>query len=373
MRIALTTALFTVVAISLLPLRAGENLSPVDKPDRGGKPARSKRWRAPKDLADWKIFPVEDGKLVHRPMAGVIPYDLNTPLFSDYAAKYRFVKLPEGAKARYTSQGVLEFPVESVIAKTFSYPHDMRDLSKGERILETRLLYFHESGWKALTYQWNAEQTGATLSTTGDIVPSSWIDVHGTAQKNDYIIPDQNKCASCHENGAMNIPLGPTACNLNKDYRYADGVDNQLSHWVKAGILEGVPADLTTVPKLAVWNDPSTGNLDQRARAYLEANCAHCHNAKGPARTSGLELTYNQTDTEKFGVWKTPIAVGRGGGGRKYSIVPGHPDESILYFRINSTDGGIMMPEVARRMVDKEGVELIRQWIAAMPDPVAND
>lgn len=363
MRVALVLFVLWTTSVAFVSTMADSAAAP------SGKHTRAKRWRAPKDLADWNLFVVREGKLVHQPLPGVIPYDLNSPLFSDYTTKYRFVKLPEGTKAKYDPHDVFDFPVGTVIAKTFSYPHDMRDPSKGEQLLETRILYHHDTGWKALTYPWNADQTSATLSVTGDVVPSRWINQDGHEQKNDYVIPDQNKCASCHENDKVVIPVGPKARYLNKNFAYAGGVENQLDHWTKAGILEGAPPDSRSAPKLAVWNDPATGDLDQRARAWLEINCAHCHNAKGPARTSGLELTYDQTDPEKLGVWKTPIAVGRGGGGRRYSIVPGRPDESILLYRIESLDAGVMMPEVARRMIDVEGVDLIRQWIAAMPDP----
>jgi mono/diheme cytochrome c family protein len=117
---------------------------------------------------------------------------------------------------------------------------------------------------------------------------------------------------------------------------------------------------------LAIWNDPKTGTLDERARAYLEVNCAHCHNPKGPARTSALDLLASQTDPTLWGLHKPPVAAGRGTGGRKFDIVPGKPDESIMVFRMESTEPGVMMPELPRRMVDDEGVALIREWIAKM-------
>jgi len=117
---------------------------------------------------------------------------------------------------------------------------------------------------------------------------------------------------------------------------------------------------------MAVWNDPTTGTLDQRARAWLEINCAHCHNPDGPARTSGLDLLATQTDSSKMGMRKTPTAAGRGSGGRFYDIVAGKPDASILVYRIESKEPGVMMPELSRRLIDEEGVKLIRAWIASM-------
>ena len=146
---------------------------------------------------------------------------------------------------------------------------------------------------------------------------------------------------------------------------YAGSRENQLAYWTKVGVLRGAPLP-AQAPRLAVWNDPSSGALGERARAWLETNCAHCHNPNGPARMSGLDLRASQTNRAEWGVWKTPVAAGRGSGGRSYGIVPGKPDQSILLYRIQSTEAGVMMPELSRRLVDEEGVTLIRDWIASL-------
>ena len=125
-------------------------------------------------------------------------------------------------------------------------------------------------------------------------------------------------------------------------------------------------------PRLPGWpsgTTPRSGTLDARARAWLEINCAHCHNPDGPARNSGLDLLASQRNPTSFGIFKTPVAAGLGSGGLSYDIVPGQPDQSILAYRIASTHPGVMMPELGKRLVHEEGVALIRQWIAAMPDP----
>jgi mono/diheme cytochrome c family protein len=106
--------------------------------------------------------------------------------------------------------------------------------------------------------------------------------------------------------------------------------------------------------------------LDERARAYLEINCAHCHNPKGPAYTSGLDLASVQHDPLRYGVFKTPVAAGRGSAGDLYAVVPGKPDESFLLHRMESTDPGKMMPAVGRLMIHDEGIALIREWIREM-------
>ena len=127
------------------------------------------------------------------------------------------------------------------------------------------------------------------------------------------------------------------------------------------------PPSPDQAPRLAVWDDSATGSLDARARAYLEINCAHCHQPTGQARNSGLDLLTAETNPTRFGIFKTPVAAGRGSGGFDYDILPGNPDRSILAHRMTSTDAGVMMPELGKRLEHTEGADLIRRWIAEMP------
>lgn len=318
----------------------------------------------PKKLSDYRLF--EGNGSTQQPVAGVIPYDLNSALFSDYTDKFRFVKLPPGKSAKYSADAAFDFPVGTIIAKTFAYPVDARDRSLGRRLLETRILKREADGWVGLPYIWNKEQTEAVLDVAGDTFDVKWIDAAGSERTNNYIIPNANQCKGCHKQGEALEPIGPKARHLNRDFTYDGKTENQLAHWTSVGALSDCPP-LDEAPRLAVWNDPSSGSLDARARAWLEINCAHCHNPKGPARNSGLDLLASVEAPTVYGIFKTPVAAGRGSGGLSYDIVPGKPDQSILLFRISSIDGGIMMPELGKRLVHTEGVELIREWIAAMP------
>ena len=179
-------------------------------------------------------------------------------------------------------------------------------------------------------------------------------------------MPNLNQCKGCHSwDGAMR-PIGPSARQLNGNLDYGDGATNQLQHWNAAGLLLNMPEDHADIPRIAVWNDPSTGSLDDRARAWLDINCAHCHNPHGPASTSGFFLDIHQEDPGVYGVFKSPVAAGRGSGDREFDIHPGKPDESIIIYRIDSDDPGIMMPEVGRTQIHEEGVALIRDWISQM-------
>jgi uncharacterized repeat protein (TIGR03806 family) len=315
------------------------------------------------------LYQLFDGDPAHqRPSKGVIPYDLNSALFSDYADKFRFIKLPTGTHATYSPDEVFEFPVGTVIAKTFAFPRDARDPSQGRRLIETRILKREADGWVGLPYVWNKEQTEATLDVAGDAVDVSWVHTDGSRRSDNYIIPNANQCKGCHKAGEIMKPIGPKARHLNRDFAYSEGSDNQLRYWTDRGLLKGAP-DPVSAPRLAVWDDPKSGNLDARARAWLEINCAHCHSPEGPARNSGLDLLASQRNPTSFGINKPPVAAGIGSGGLAFDIVPGRPDQSILAFRIASTHPGIMMPELGKRLVHEEGVALIREWIAAMPAP----
>lgn len=316
-------------------------------------------------LSEYGFF---EGELAEQmPAEGVMPYSLNTPLFSDYALKLRFVKIPEGKAAHYREKEVLDFPVGTVLIKTFYYPEDMRKPEKGRRLLETRLLMHEEDGWHALPYVWNEDQTDATLEVTGGTKEVKWKHTDGKKRQLQYSIPNINQCKGCHVKKQVIQPIGPTARQLNGDFTYAEGKANQLQHWAAENKLSGLP-EVSLLPRLAVWNDPASGSLSQRTRAYLDINCAHCHNAQAPANTSGLLLDFYQQDTTALGILKTPIAAGRGSGSLQYDIMPGHPKKSILWYRMASTDPGEMMPELGRKLVHEEGLALIEEWIMSLSD-----
>ena len=304
---------------------------------------------------------------LQEPNDGVVPYDLTTPLFTDYAAKHRFVWLPDGTRAEYDPRRPFEFPVGTVIVKTFAYPHDQTDPDSREDMLETRLLVHEPDGWVGRPYVWNENDTDAELKLTGATLDVQGVQADGTFGMFQHIVPNANQCKGCHKAfDDVMAPIGPTARNLNKDYAYVDGPANQLVRWAELGILAGAPSDPALAPRNAVFDDPTDGTLEERARAYLDVNCGHCHNETGPARTSGLFLEFDETDPTHLGRCKQPVAAGRGTGGRSHVVDPGSPDTSILTFRMESVDPEIMMPELGRIRVHDEGVEIVRQWIAEM-------
>jgi uncharacterized repeat protein (TIGR03806 family) len=327
-----------------------------------------------KKLSDYGFFKAGEASPIE-PAEGVIPYDMNTPLFSDYASKHRHIWMPEGQTALYRENDVFEFPVGTVLIKSFGYYVDMRDPTAGETIMETRLLVNTSKGWKGYPYVWNEAQTDAVLKVAGTTMDMEWIHLDGKKRSTNYIIPNMNQCKSCHEQSGELQPLGPRARNMNKTYPYSSGEENQIGLLTRIGYLSGAPSpkNLPSIPK---WDVPTDGTVEERARGWLDVNCMHCHNPNGAGSTSGLDLSYHQRNPRQWGVMKAPVAAGRGSGDFLFDIVPGKPEESILVYRIESIDPGVMMPELPRRLVDEEGVALIKEWIAQMempPDEVSQD
>ena len=307
-------------------------------------------------LSDYNLFEEPLASLL--PKEGVIPYDLNSPLFTDYASKLRFVYVPDGSITPYDTLDALKFPVGTILVKNFFYT-----LSNGnQHIVETRLLLHQSSGWNAEVYEWNEEQTEATRLIVGKQEEITFLK-DGETVTIDYLVPNKNQCKNCHALGNSVSPIGPKVGNLNHDYEYNSGTNNQIDKWVSEGILESPTHSI--IPSWPNYNEESA-DLNLKARAYLEANCAHCHRSEGAASNSGLYLSYYNTDSASYGFYKAPVAAGDGSGGLRYDIVPGSAEESILYYRMNSTDVDIRMPELGRSLIDEEGVTLIKDWINSM-------
>ena len=315
-------------------------------------------------LSDYAFFV---GKLSDlKPAENVYLYELNNSLFSDYSFKKRFIYLPEGKKMSYREKGVLAFDPGSIIIKNFYYPKDFRKPQAEKQIIETRLLIKENNGdWKTLSYVWNENQSEAYLNIIGGETPVSWVDHKGKTQNLNYIIPNQTQCKSCHMLGKKISPIGPIAGQLNRKNIYDGMVHDQLEYFSKQKILAGLP-EREARPKFAIWNQKNSGSIEERAKAYLHINCAHCHNDLGPAKNSGLNLTYYETNDRRRGIYKPPIAAGKGSGNLKFSIVPGEPEKSIMIYRYNSTDPGIMMPEIGRKSIHKEGVEFLEEYIESL-------
>lgn len=349
----------------------------------------------PVKLSDWQILDITP-PYIH-PTAHVWPYDINTPLFSDYARKFRTLWIPNGQQIGYHDKESFNFPVGTIISKSFYYPirpkdnallrrpleEDVTSVTKLDlrkiRLIETRLLVRRPAGWIALPYVWNDTQTEATLKRTGALLPLTLVntEAENEIQANPistfhYQVPNINQCAGSHVTNQSTrelLPIGLKARHLNRDYDYGHGMQNQLQSLAKAGLL--VNMDATDIPRNASWppssRAQSLSQLESQARAYLDINCSHCHNPVGPADTSGLHYQPRVPLNVHFGLCKPSIAAGGGTGERLYDLMPGAPEKSIMLYRMELTDPANRMPELGRALVHKEGVKLIRNWISQLP------
>jgi len=356
------------------PPAAEEEHTPEEVAALCGAPGEGVNWAAtvvdcPR-LSDYRLFVGDDP--LGTPNGGGIPYDLTSPLFSDYASKYRVLFLPPGEQAVYHAEDVFELPVGTVIAKTFTFAADLADPSRGERLVETRLLVHRPGGWKGLPYLWEDDRSEAWYTPLGAARDVTFRHHDGTSRTIDYRIPNVTQCTQCHgvstDPGRGDLPIGPKARLLNRSFVYGDGAENQLARWKRLGRLVASDDELEVAPRLPDWSDPADGTLDARARAYLESNCAHCHNPDGRGRFSSLFLEADRPLGYRTGICKQPVAAGGGSGEGLFVVDPGHPDRSILAFRMASTDLAVRMPEIAKAIVHEEGLALVRAWIASLPE-----
>ena len=219
----------------------------------------------PESLADWGLFTVKDGRIT--PHQGMVTYELQTPLFSDYAQKWRTVWMPKGAAATYDADKSFDFPVGTIVTKTFYYTVPDSAAKPGEstavlkmtpatyqrgidgldlrhvRLIETRLLVRRANGWEALPYVWNADQTEAKLDRTGEDIPLDLVD----GSKHTpfvYSVPNANQCAGCHTadfHDRKLFPIGLKARHLNRPFGGPGGEINQLQRLAAIGYLKGLP------------------------------------------------------------------------------------------------------------------------------------
>ncbi|MGY6552668.1 MAG: SO2930 family diheme c-type cytochrome [Erythrobacter sp.] len=300
---------------------------------------------APRYLSEFGFFADQAAR---QPATRVVPYELNVPLWSDGADKRRFIYLPAGTRLTADGEGLLQFPVGAAIIKSFAFGE-----GADERLIETRVLLHRADGWTALPYRWNAEQTEARLAIAGgrlDVVTPA-------GEAISYRIPNKNQCKECHSLDGAVIPIGPKARNMARGW---------LAGMAEAGMLDHVPQGADSLPHWITRHD-ADAPAEPLARAYLDVNCGHCHQPGAKASNSGLDLRWEQEAAQAIGIFKRPVAAGRGAGGHNFAIVPGDPDASILAFRMASAEPGVAMPEQGKSSIDREGLAIIRRWIAEMP------
>ena len=275
------------------------------------------------------------------PADGVQLYEINSALFTDYAHKQRLIRLPEGQSMRYNNTDLLPtFPDNSLIAKTFYYNLDDRNPSLGKKIIETRILLKVNGTWLVGDYIWNTAQTEATYRETGSTESISYIDGNGTTQNVDYQIPSKQDCFTCHNNNSTTFPIGPKLRNLNFIPSYTN--QNQLDYLASIGLLQGVNSGSTSV--LPNWED-ETLLIDDRARAYMDVNCAHCHQPGGSV-PPGFVLDFRlETDFNNTGIYA---------------------NRGEIIARFQSTLPTYRMPQLGRTVIHGEALQMLNEYIDSL-------
>ena len=329
-------------------------------------------------LSDYKFFvgALKDQKPGYR----VIPYEPASSLFSDYAHKKRFVWMPKGTKATYNGDNkVLELPIGAVLIKTFYYDNVLPNNTT--RIIETRLMIRKSTGWIFADYVWNDEQTEAFFSLEGSFTPVSWMDENNQLRSTEYRIPSEAQCVVCHKRQELvnnevqttYIPIGIKPQNLNFNYNYGTSTRNQLTRWMQVGYLNSnftLPSEENTTVD---YRDLSK-TISQRARSYVDINCAHCHTTDRHCDYRPMRFAYSETGLAN-GVGNTNMGacvdtqdMQNFPSDLNTIVKPGSTERSMLFYRINTTNETFRMPLHGRTMLHDEGIELMGQWINSLQD-----
>lgn len=315
-------------------------------------------------LSDYNFF-------VGESMADLVPnselllYEPITQLFTDYAKKSRYVWMPEGTSANYVSDfESLNFPNGSVLIKNFFYENVLPNYER--KVMETRLLFKRNGVWEFADYIWNETQDSAQYSLDGLVQPIDVVLENGQTISIDYRIPAVAECNTCHKISEVSAPIGPKPQNLNADLEYQDGLMNQLMKWTEKGFLEPTyPSEIETVVD---WEN-DTAPLRDRVRAYLDANCSHCHKASAHCSYRNIRYDFESTITdENMGIcvpFDEPLP---GQPPMEYIIAAGSPSKSMLIYRMLSEDENVQMPLIGKSVVHEEGIQLLANFINSLEE-----
>ncbi len=340
----------------------------------------------PKHLSDTGLF---QSVVDHEVTPGVVPFSINAEQWTDHAQAERFIAVPGTGSISLHSKAIrvagsmfnraMDFPEDSVLAKTLSLEMKHGDPTSRRRI-ETQILHYDGRFWRGYSYEWNEEQTDAALiGRTGKnrIFTVADATAPGGKREQKWHFSSRMECIRCHNPWAehtlaFNIP------QLNKVHDYGDVKDNQLRALRHIGLLNDVfdppnpedpfadPPRVKSPEELPALAQPydKKANIDKRARAYLHANCAHCHRFNGGgAAYIFFEHTLSLAETKAIGIRPTQ---GTFGIHDAEILAPGDPYRSILYYRMSKLGAG-RMPHIGSEIPDERAVELIHDWIRQLP------
>jgi uncharacterized repeat protein (TIGR03806 family) len=321
----------------------------------------------PQMLSQTGLFTSVAGQV---PAAGVVPYSINAQAWGDHTDAERWLAVPGAESITIDSRGKWQFPDGSVLAKTISLKMEQQ-VANSSRRLETQILHRRSGVWQPYTYIWNDEQTDATLAPADGLVRTYQVidpRAAGGLREQQHRFYGRRECVLCHtpwvEAATANYgiqsasPLAVRSAQLDLNVSNGDSVNNQLQTLRRLGLITQHESQANERPLADPYDQ--TADLDQRARAYLDVNCSHCHqfNAGGSA-TILLSATVPLDETRTLDVRPAQGSFGISDG---RIIAPGDPLGSVLFYRIAKLGGG-RMPRIGSQEIDIQGTRLIYQWI----------
>jgi uncharacterized repeat protein (TIGR03806 family) len=322
-------------------------------------PQQTQTSRFPRTLSDTGLF---SSVARQTPAPGVIPYSINAEPWSDHAVAERLVGVPNELSIK-ADGAAWTFPKDSVLVKTLSLDLRQSDPSSRRRV-ETQILHFDGSEWMPYTYQWNEEQTDATLLGAAGAEQSFEIvdpDSAGGKRAQTWRFSGRAECQRCH-NKWSGPALAFNTPQLNKEHNYDGVMASQLDTFAHIRLFEK-PVPNANRLQLANPRDESA-DPSGRARAYLHVNCSHCHRQHaGGSVLSQMQYDLPLEKTNMLGVRPTQ---GTFGIHAAQVIAPGDPFRSVLLYRMAKLGGG-RMPHIGSTEVDRDGVALIYDWLQKFP------
>ncbi len=312
----------------------------------------------------------------HEPAAGVIPYSVNSPLWSDGAHKERFIAVPGDNQVEYHPTDAWKFPEGSVLVKTFALDLEPGN-AQSRRRLETRLLHIEQDHWRGYTYVWKEDQSDAELLDARGANKTFVVKdatAPGGQREQVWHFPSRSECTLCHTMPAKFV-LGLNTPQMNRDHKYGTVQANQLDTLDHIGMFtkrvsdyydrkDAATGKVTSSPRERLV-DPhdAMATINDRARSYLHVNCADCHIRWGGGNAL-FQLQYT-LPLEATGTINTLATHGDFGIPGAKILVPGDAEKSLLWHRMRITERG-RMPHVGSNVVDRPAVELIKKWISEL-------
>ncbi|MGB7345070.1 MAG: PQQ-dependent sugar dehydrogenase [Pirellulaceae bacterium] len=324
----------------------------------------------PRRLSETGLFALTENQT---PAPGVIPYSINAHHWSDHTTSQQWIGLVSDEKISVfpksdwqTGQvaGFLSFPHDTVLAKTVTYQSDANDPAS-QRHLETQILHRNHDDWNAYNYVWNDDQTDAVLQ--DNVAVTQELSIRDPSQpdglrKQTWLHASRDQCSLCHIWSASTVH-GFKLDQINRIH--ADESENQIDKLKRLGLFDELPAEIDT------YADPhdEQASIADRARSYLDLNCAHCHR-RGGGGTAPFELV-SRVDVSELNLIDAMPTQGAFNIPDARVVASGDPSRSVLLYRMAKAGRG-HMPQFGPTLVDDEGIRIVHDWIASLGSKAKN-